>query len=215
MGRRLGPRPVAEVISIGARLCGALSAAHEAGILHRDVKPHNVLLGRDGAIKLTDFGIASFVSSQVKNALFGTPGYLPPEAIQGTGVGRAGDLFALGAVAYRCLTGRSAYEGRTPKEVLWNTMNKRPPRLLEIGIEVPSEVDAIVAGLLEPNPHRRIGDAMLLAAELDRLTTFWGWRWAMPPSSLVRSATDAAAAPTEVPHAQMVASLGDETRPLE
>jgi CheY-like chemotaxis protein len=211
-GARIGPE---HAVPLLAALASALAAAHATSLLHRDVKPHNVLLGHDGAIKLTDFGIASFMSAQVKSALFGTPGYLPPEAILGAGVGAAGDLFALGAVAYRCLVGRPAYEGRTAKEVLWNTLNRRPRRLGEIGIPVPSEVEAMVAGLLEPNPHRRIADASLLAAELERLCAFWGWRWTMPPPSLVRSADDAAAAPTDAPHAQVVASMAGETRPPE
>jgi serine/threonine-protein kinase len=212
LGARLGPE---HAVPLLAALASALAAAHATSLLHRDVKPHNVLLGHDGAIKLTDFGIASFMSNQVKNALFGTPGYLPPEAIRGAGVGPAGDLFALGAVAYRCLVGRPAYEGRTAKEVLWNTLNRHPPRLAEVGIQVPSEVEAIVAGLLEPNPHRRIADATLLAAELERVCLFWGWRWAMPPPSLVRSEHDATASPTDAPHAQVVASMAGETRPPE
>jgi CheY-like chemotaxis protein len=209
-GARLGPE---HAVPLLAALASALAAAHAVSLLHRDVKPHNVLLGNDGTIKLTDFGIASFMSSQIRKALFGTPGYLPPEAIRGAGVGAPGDLFALGSVAYRCLTGRPAYEGRTAKEVLWNTLNRRPRRLEEIGIQVPAEVDAIVAGLLEPDPHRRTGDALLLAAELERVCAFWGWRWTMPPPSLIRSADDSAALPKEVLHAQVMASLADETPP--
>jgi len=211
-GARLGPE---HAVPLLAALASALSAAHAVDLLHRDVKPHNVLLGQDGAIKLSDFGIASFVSSQIRNALFGTPGYLPPEALRGGEVGSAGDLFALGAVAYRCLSGRAAFQGRGPTEILRNTLNTRPARLREIGIEVPSEVDAIVAGLLEPDPKRRISDALLLAAELERLSDFWRWRWTMPPPSLIRSARDSAAAATDVPHAQVVASMADETGPSD
>jgi len=211
-GARLRPEHGVPLI---AALASALSAAHAIDLLHRDVKPHNVLLGIDGAIKLTDFGIASFVSSQIKNALFGTPGYLAPEAVRGAGIGPAGDLFALGAVAYRCLTGHAAFPGRTPKEILWNTLNTRPRRLREAGIEVPSEVDAMVAGLLEPDPNLRIGDATLLAAELERLCQLWGWRWSMPPPSLVKTTGDSATPTTDAPHAQVVSNQGGEMRPPE
>jgi hypothetical protein len=76
-------------------------------------------------------------------------------------------------------------------------------------------VDAIVTGLLEPNPQRRIGDALLLAAELDRLCTLWRWRWAMPPASLQSAAADSAAAPTDAPHAQIVGSFGPNTAPAD
>jgi CheY-like chemotaxis protein len=209
-GARLGPE---HAVPLLAALAGALSAAHAIGLVHRDVKPQNVLLGHDGAIKLTDFGIASFVSSQIRNALFGTPGYLPPEALRGGGVGGPGDLFALGAVAYRCLSGRPAFEGKNPKEVLRSTLHTRPPRLREIGIDVPVEVEAIVAGLLEPDPKQRVGDASLLAAELERLCLTFRWRWTMPPPSLIRASGESPSTATDTPHAQVVASLGEETRP--
>jgi CheY-like chemotaxis protein len=211
-GARLGPEHAVPLI--GA-LASALSAAHAIDLLHRDVKPHNVLLGHDGAIKLTDFGIASFVSSQIKNALFGTPGYLAPEAIRGAGVGTAGDLFALGAVAYRSLTGRAAFPGRTPKEILWHSLNSPPKRLREVGLDVPAELEALVAGLLEPDPDSRIADALLLAAELERLCVLWGWRWVMPPPSLVRTSADPGHATVEVSHAQFVSNQGAETQPPE
>jgi serine/threonine-protein kinase len=94
-------------------LASALAAAHAVHVLHHDVKPGNVLLGRDGAIRLTDFGVASFVSRRCGGPCSERPGYMPPETLRGKGFDHSGDLFALGAVAYRCLTGHSAFGGRT------------------------------------------------------------------------------------------------------
>jgi CheY-like chemotaxis protein len=205
---RLG---VERAVPLLAALASALAAAHAVNVLHRDVKPGNVLLGRDGAIKLTDFGIASFVSSRLSGAVFGSPGYLPPEVLRGQAAGAAGDLFALGAIAYRCLTGRQAFPGRNPGEVLTSTLNARVPRVGEANVEVPAELEAIVAGLLEPNPERRIADAALLAGELRRMADFWGWRWALP--DLGSAAKGEETVPSGVPHAQVLLTISGGSLP--
>lgn len=194
-------------------LASALAAAHAVNVLHRDVKPGNVLLGRDGAIKLTDFGIASFVSSRLSGAVFGSPGYLPPEVLRGRAAGAAGDLFALGAIAFRCLTGHKAFAGNTAGEVLTSTLNARVPRLREAGAEVPAELEAIVAGLLEPDPERRIGDASLLSGELRRMSDFWGWRWAVPELGSAASYRAADRVASGVPHAQVLLTISGGTLP--
>jgi DNA-binding response OmpR family regulator len=194
-------------------LASALAAAHSADLVHRDVKPSNVLLGRDGAIKLTDFGIASFLSSGMQGALFGTPGYVPPETLRGQGIEASGDLFALGAVGYQCLTGRPAFWGGTPEEILTNTVNQRVPPLREAGVDVPAELEAIVSALLEPDPKRRIAQAALLAGELSRMSTFWGWRWTAPDVDWVRTESEAAAADANARHGQVLATIESGTLP--
>jgi serine/threonine-protein kinase len=204
---RLGPE---RTVPLLAALTSALAAAHAVSVLHRDVKPGNVLLSRDGAIKLTDFGIASFVSSCLAGAVFGSPGYLPPEVLRGKPAGAAGDMFALGAVAFRCLTGRHPFAGSTPGEILTNTLNARVPVLRETGADVPAELEAIVAGLLEPDPERRIADAALLSEELRRMSEFWGWRWTLP--DLGAAAGDEGIA-SGIPHAQVLATIAVRTLP--
>ena len=171
---------VSAAVPLIASVASALASAHGLGVLHRDVKPGNVLLGRDGAIKLTDFGIASLVSARLQGTVFGTAGYVPPEALRGRGFAASGDLFALGALAYRCLTGTPAFTGRTPDEIMMNSLKARVPPLRESCPEAPAELEAIVAGLLERDPKRRLGDAALVTARLGRLIADGGWAWTAP-----------------------------------
>ncbi len=208
---RLGPE---NAVPLMGALASALTAAHAVDLVHRDVKPGNVLLGRDGAIKLTDFGIASFLSSGMRGAVFGTPGYLPPEALRGQGLEASGDLFALGAIAYRCLTGRPAFRGRTPEEILINTIHQRVPPVRESGAEVPPELEAIVSALLEPDPKKRIADTALLTGELARMSALWGWRWTPPDVDWVRAGSPTVGSGFDARHAQLVATMGSAgTRP--
>jgi len=198
--------PPALAVPLLRALASALAAAHAVHVLHRDVKPGNVLLGRDGGIKLTDFGIASFVSAQMRRTLFGTPGYMPPETLRGKGFDPSGDLFALGAVAYRCLTGRSAFGGRTTSDVLMNTLRGRITPLREVAPDVPEELAAIVSGLLEPDPKKRLGDAAQLGRELARVSAGKGWRWTLP--DLSKTAEPGAESPaSDAPHAQLVDTI--------
>jgi serine/threonine-protein kinase len=197
-----GPLGRARAVPLLAALASALAAAHAIGMLHRDVKPGNVLIGRDGAIKLGDFGIASFVSAHMRGSVFGTPGYVAPETLRGQGFAAAADLFALGAVAYRCLTGQPAFAGATPEAVLSNTLKARVPPLAELCPDAPPELRAIVERLLEPNPVRRIADAAALSNELTRMCELNGWRW-MPPDV---SAPSDAAASSGAPHGQVFAT---------
>jgi eukaryotic-like serine/threonine-protein kinase len=110
---RRGPIPAADVAALGAQACNALAAAHAAGLVHRDVKPHNLLLGRDGTLKLGDFGIAFGLEGTkltVAGTVLGTAAYLAPEQARGERVAAAADVYALGVVLVELLTGRP---GRT------------------------------------------------------------------------------------------------------
>ena len=198
--------PPALAVPLLRALASALAAAHAVHVLHRDVKPGNVLLGRDGGIKLTDFGIASFVSAQMRRTLFGTPGYMPPETLRGKGFDPSGDLFALGAVAYRCLTGRSAFGGRTTSDVLMNTLKGRITPLREAAPDVPEELAAIVSSLLEPDPKKRTADAAQLGRDLARVAAGRGWRWTLP--DLSATGEPAGKSPvSDAPHAQLVDTI--------
>ncbi|HKV08684.1 MAG TPA: protein kinase, partial [Thermoanaerobaculia bacterium] len=145
------------VIVLGAAMAKGLAAAHEREIVHRDVKPANVLLGRDGSIKVADFGISDLVaaSANEKDTFFGTPGYVPPESLQGKGFGPSGDLFALGVILYECLTGTRPFGGLDVSDAVHATLfgTVQPPSRKAPGI--PPELDALILRLLEKDPARR------------------------------------------------------------
>jgi HAMP domain-containing protein len=176
---RRGRLESAEVIPLGAGIARGLAVAHDRGIMHRDVKPANILLGIDGSIKVTDFGIADLFTSVAAPAdsIFGTPGYVPPESLEGRGTSRSGDLFALGVVLYQCLSGMAPFAGRNVAETLKATLfgDYRPLRRLVP--EVPAELDSLIRHLLERDPARRPADAAAVAAELERMALEGHLRW--------------------------------------
>jgi HAMP domain-containing protein len=157
-----------QVVSVGRQIALALAAAHERGIVHHDVKPGNVLLGPDGEVKVVDFGISRFLSSLAdeKDKVFGTPGYLPPEALRGKGYTEAGDLFGLGAILYNCLTGLRAFPGTSVRDVVTRTLYDEPPAPSESVPGVAPDLEAVIQKLLAKNPEERYSSAGRVARAL-------------------------------------------------
>jgi serine/threonine protein kinase len=137
----------------------AVGAAHQAGLVHRDIKPANLLVGRDGAVKVTDFGVAQALGQgqgDEGELLVGTAGYLSPEQASGQPATPASDLYALGVVAYECLAGRRPFTGGHPIAVALAHLLQPPPPLPE---EIPVAVRALVAQAMAKQPTRRPADA--------------------------------------------------------
>ncbi|HTQ79247.1 MAG TPA: serine/threonine-protein kinase, partial [Thermoanaerobaculia bacterium] len=184
---RRGKLKAEEVILLGAGIARGLAVAHERGIVHRDIKPANVLLGLDGAIKVTDFGIADLFTAAAQpspDSIFGTPGYVPPECLEGKGYGRAGDLFSLGVVLYQCLAGVAPFAGRSVAEVLKATLFGDYRPLRRAVPDIPAALSSLVTHLLERNFERRPSDAAAVAAELERMAAerHLTWRLEITPA---------------------------------
>ena len=163
-----GPVDAARTMGLIAEAAAALQAAHAAGVVHRDIKPGNLLVSRDGAVKITDFGIAHAAGSASLTSpgtLIGTPAYLAPERAAGAPATPAADLYALGIVAYQCLTGRLPFDGEPLAIVLAHLERPVPP----LPPSVPAGVAALVADLTAKNPRARPASAGEVANRAQRL----------------------------------------------
>jgi serine/threonine protein kinase len=151
-----------ETLRLGVRMCEILAMAHDQGIVHRDLKPGNVFLvdGSIDRIKLLDFGIAHVKDATqaltATDSSLGTPGYMPPEQIRSArNVDARADLYALGAVLFRCLTGVRPFEGETALELLLKLTMEPTPRLSSLRPDAPADLDELVARLLAKEPAER------------------------------------------------------------
>ena len=159
---RQGPLTTAETAALGSSLADALAYAHAQGVVHRDVKPANVLIGADGLARLTDFGIARLVDEStltLTGTMLGTATYMAPEQLENHAVGPSADVFSLGIVLLECLTGERVYSG-TPSEVLARRL--AGPVTVPDALPVPWKL--LLAGMLAPVPEDRLG-AMLSKCE--------------------------------------------------
>ncbi|MCH9650921.1 MAG: serine/threonine protein kinase [Deltaproteobacteria bacterium] len=165
---RIEPRLL---VSLAISVARGLGAAHKEGIVHHDIKPGNVLLGWSGEVKVVDFGIARFISSlqERSDTVFGTPGYLPPEALRGEPYTEAGDLFSLGVVMYESLCGRRPFAAGTMREIVLKTLRDEAAPLTSRDPNISPDLEAIVMSLLRKDPEDRISTADQLLSRLGGL----------------------------------------------
>lgn len=173
--RSRGVLDIDRAVIIAHDIALGLGAAHRRGIVHRDVKPQNVLVGRDGSIKLTDFGIASVYKDINAERLtttgmtLGTVQYYAPEQAQGEIVTPAADVYALGIVMYEMLTGRPPFDGETPVAVAMQHIQDRPTPPRHLNPQIPPALEEIIMRCLEKAPDRRFSDGNALARALEML----------------------------------------------
>ena len=162
-----------ETLAIGAQIAEALGSAHDCGIIHRDIKPGNILIDPTGKPFVTDFGIAKVLSATTKltvdGSRLGTPQYMSPERCKNKEITPASDIYSLGVLIYQAICGRLPYEANTPVELVAKIIGEDPVRITEYMPDIPESVDLLLAHMLDPNPKARPQSARTLLAMIERV----------------------------------------------
>ncbi|GIF71928.1 serine/threonine-protein kinase [Asanoa siamensis] len=167
-----GPLPVADAVEVTAQACAGLAAAHDAGIVHRDVKPANLIRTPAGVVKVCDFGVAHLAHAErlTSSAIaMGSTSYMAPEQVNGEPVDARTDLYGLGCTLYALLAGAPPFVGATPLAVVHQHVTTPPPDLLRARPDVPPALATLVADLLAKRPEDRPGSARVVGARLAAL----------------------------------------------
>ncbi|HVL97868.1 MAG TPA: Stk1 family PASTA domain-containing Ser/Thr kinase [Egibacteraceae bacterium] len=172
--KRLTPERAAEIARDAAR---ALHYAHERGLVHRDVKPGNIMVSEEGQVKVTDFGIARAMSAETVTqtaAVLGTAAYIAPEQAQGERVDRRTDVYALGCVLYEMLTGRQPFSGDSAVTLAYKHVSEPPVPPSELRAEISPELEAVVLKAMAKRPDDRYQTADEMAEDLERAVAGMG-----------------------------------------
>lgn len=180
----MGHLPIRLAVDYACQTAQALDHAHRHGIIHRDIKPHNILLSSDGRVKVTDFGIAQAATSSTltyhNGTLLGSVHYFSPEQARGGQTGEQSDIYSLGVVLYEMLTGRVPYGGASPVSVAVKHLQEPFPDPRAINPDVPASIAHTVRKAVDKDPERRFQSAREMAEELA------GWLSGRMPRSLGR-----------------------------
>lgn len=163
---------ISEVIDLATQICKGLRAAHKRGIIHRDVKPSNILVDSVGQVKVLDFGIAKVIGDKSlteTGTTVGTYGYMSPEHVQGKELDQRSDLFSFGIVLYEMITGLKPFIGKHEAEILHRLLNEEPKHLVSVRPDTPNLLHSIVLKMLSKNPTNRYQDATEILNDLRQL----------------------------------------------
>jgi beta-lactam-binding protein with PASTA domain/predicted Ser/Thr protein kinase len=167
--RQDGPMPASAAIDVVVQILRAARFAHRRGVIHRDLKPHNVIIDEEGRARVTDFGIARAGASDMTltGSIMGTAQYLSPEQAQGHAVSASSDLYSVGVILYELLTGAVPFEGETAVAIAYKQVSAQPRPPSQLNPALPASLDAVVLRALAKDPEARYADADELIAALE------------------------------------------------
>jgi serine/threonine-protein kinase len=168
--RERAPLQVGEAVRIAAQICEALEHAHQNQIIHRDIKPHNILIGNNGRVKVTDFGIARAVTAATitqTGSVVGSVHYFSPEHAKGVATGEKSDLYSLGIVLYQMLTGRLPFLGESPISVALKHLQESFEQPRKVNPHIPQSVENIILRAMRKNPQERYQSAREMLNDLE------------------------------------------------
>ncbi len=156
--RRIGQLNVAKAIDIAKQICEGLAEAHAVGVIHRDLKPQNIMVDREGNAKIMDFGIARFIRTKgvtTTGTIIGTPEYMSPEQAEGKAADQRSDIYSLGILLFEALTGQVPFDGETPLSVAIKHKMELPPDPRKLNVHIPGDLGNLVLRCLEKEKEKR------------------------------------------------------------